>query len=174
MVIGLALHAIQNGAAYLCPAYLTYKAIKKGHQIKKWCIYWCVLGVLTSVEFMCDLVLFWLPFYRLFKILFVLYLWNPNTNGAQMLYARCLAPYLRENEARIDVAAEEVQEWLQKRFVVWREQALIALGRGAVVVLEKAQELGSPKRSADSPRIGAFTDDCGINNAINTEPAEED
>ena len=43
------------------------------------------------------------------KVLFVLYLWHPKTQGAVYLYNTVLQPFLSQNEASIDQCIEELR-----------------------------------------------------------------
>ena len=43
------------------------------------------------------------------KVLFVLYLWHPKTQGAVYLYNTLLQPFLSQNEAAIDQCIEELK-----------------------------------------------------------------
>ena len=173
MAIGFALHAVKNGVAYLWPAYLTHKALQYGHQeeSRHWIIYWCVLAFCTTIEFQTDILLFWIPFYRLFKIFFALYLWHPQTQGAQIIYERFLSAYLNKHESEIDAAVEEAQQWLDQKSCLWRDKAYGVLQRGAILALEKAQEFASP---STSPRISAMRHASRLNHAAATHECKED
>eukprot|EP00210_Caulerpa_lentillifera_P009389 g8951.t1 len=155
MVFAFVLRALENVVAYVCPAYLTYKALEYSNdkERQKWIVYWCILAWFSAMEFICDFVLFWIPFYSLGKITFVIYLWHPKTKGAEMIYREFLVPYLRQNEAKIDKTSAAWTLWISEKYVEGKERALTALGRSAVAVLEKAQEIGTPKsnREQDTP-----------------------
>ena len=43
------------------------------------------------------------------KVLFVLYLWHPKTQGAVYLYNTLLQPFLSQNEVAIDQCIEELK-----------------------------------------------------------------
>ena len=43
------------------------------------------------------------------KVLFVLYLWHPKTQGAAYLYSSMLQPFLARNEGAIDQCIEELK-----------------------------------------------------------------
>lgn len=49
------------------------------------------------------------PMYYEAKVLFVLYLWHPKTQGAVYLFNGIVQPFLAQNEAAIDQALEEVK-----------------------------------------------------------------
>lgn len=53
----------------------------------------------------CDRV----PMYYETKVLFVLYLWHPKTQGAVYLYNTFLQPFLSQNEASIDQCVVELR-----------------------------------------------------------------
>lgn len=49
------------------------------------------------------------PMYYEAKVLFVLYLWHPETQGAVYLFNHTVQPFLAQNEAAIDQALEEIK-----------------------------------------------------------------
>ena len=53
-----------------------------------------------------------LPFYYEAKVLFVLYLWHPKTQGALYLYAAYVQPFLLGHEGQIDNYMNEARTWL--------------------------------------------------------------
>ncbi len=54
-----------------------------------------------------------LPFYYEAKVLFVLYLWHPKTQGALYLYGAFVKPFLLSHEGHIDEYVSEAKTWLQ-------------------------------------------------------------
>ena len=75
---------------------------KRVTSLEGWMIYWIVVGFWTCVERVLDVSVFWLPLYNEFKVAFCIYLWHPNTRGAEFLYFSLVKPYLIMNEAVID------------------------------------------------------------------------
>ncbi|KAK9908394.1 hypothetical protein WJX75_007224 [Coccomyxa subellipsoidea] len=63
----------------------------------------------VSERMLLDLLVFWVPMYYEAKVLFVLYLWHPKTQGAVYLFNTIVQPFLVQNEAAIDQAIEEVK-----------------------------------------------------------------
>ncbi|KAL6754711.1 TB2/DP1, HVA22 family-domain-containing protein [Haematococcus lacustris] len=96
---------------YLWPVYQTYKAVSANSKdgLQHWCTYWLVLGCFLTVEWLLDYTVFWLPLYFESKLLFLLFLWHPRTQGAALIYNSCLHPLLHANEARIDSTLEEAK-----------------------------------------------------------------
>ena len=61
-------------------AYASFKAIETVDKAddKQWLTYWTVIGFLQMAEYFSDVLLYWFPFYYLFKTLIVLYLALPQ------------------------------------------------------------------------------------------------
>lgn len=61
-------------------AYASFKAIESPgkEDDKQWLTYWTVIGFVQMIEYFSDILLYWFPFYYLFKTLFVLYLALPQ------------------------------------------------------------------------------------------------
>ncbi|KAI8376918.1 TB2/DP1, HVA22 family-domain-containing protein [Blakeslea trispora] len=96
---------LTNTISWLYPAYASFKAIETPDKEddKQWLTYWTVIGFVQTAEYFSDILLYWFPFYYLFKTLFVLYLALPQFKGAQTLYNRFLRPYLLESQGNIDI-----------------------------------------------------------------------
>ncbi|KAL1921752.1 uncharacterized protein VTP21DRAFT_10394 [Calcarisporiella thermophila] len=95
---------ISNLIGYIYPAYRSFKAIESKDSADdiQWLTYWTVFGVCSIIEQFTDTILYWLPFYFLFKTIFVLWLILPQFRGANVLYTRFLRKFFLENESRID------------------------------------------------------------------------
>lgn len=65
---------------FLFIAYASFKAIESPgkEDDKQWLTYWTVIGFVQMVEYFSDILLYWFPFYYLFKTLVVLYLALPQ------------------------------------------------------------------------------------------------
>jgi receptor expression-enhancing protein 5/6 len=57
-----------------------------------------VFGFMSILEYFSDLILYWIPFYYLFKSAFILWLALPHTKGAEVVYGKVLKPFLLETE----------------------------------------------------------------------------
>ncbi|ORY92069.1 TB2/DP1, HVA22 family-domain-containing protein [Syncephalastrum racemosum] len=85
---------ITNFIGWLYPAYESFKAIEStsaSHR-KQWLTYWSVFGFIQMGEYFTDTLLYWFPFYFLFKTIFVLWLALPQFRGAEVMYTRVLQP----------------------------------------------------------------------------------
>ncbi|XP_025094131.1 receptor expression-enhancing protein 4-like isoform X2 [Pomacea canaliculata] len=88
----------------LYPAYASYKAVrtKNVKEYVKWMMYWIVFALFTSFETVSDVFLSWMPFYYEVKILFVLWMLSPMTNGSSFLFKKFVHPHLARREKDID------------------------------------------------------------------------
>ncbi|KAG1152967.1 hypothetical protein G6F37_000491 [Rhizopus arrhizus] len=102
---------LTNTISWIYPAYASFKAIESPSKEddKQWLTYWTVIGFVQTIEYFSDILLYWFPFYYLFKTLLVLYLALPQFRGAEMLYARFVRPYLLEAQTDIDAQAEKLK-----------------------------------------------------------------
>ncbi|KAG2200120.1 hypothetical protein INT46_000202 [Mucor plumbeus] len=105
----LAGQLLTNAISWIYPAYASFKAIETVDKAddKQWLTYWTVIGFLQMAEYFSDILLYWFPFYYLFKTLIVLYLALPQFRGAETLYVRFLRPYLLNAQGGIDAQTEK-------------------------------------------------------------------
>ncbi|KAK4238348.1 TB2/DP1, HVA22 family-domain-containing protein [Achaetomium macrosporum] len=91
-------------ASFLFPLFASYKALKTSDpsQLTPWLMYWVVLACVLLVESWTEWILFWVPFYAYIRLLFLLYLVLPQTQGARLIYEEHIHPRLEENEKAIE------------------------------------------------------------------------
>ncbi|KAL5470826.1 hypothetical protein EMCRGX_G028854 [Ephydatia muelleri] len=94
----------------LYPAYASFKAIRtKSHRdYTKWMMYWVVFAIFQAVETFMDVFVSWMPLYYELKIVFVLWLVLPLTEGAKQLYRVAVHPFLMQREAQIDAGISKL------------------------------------------------------------------
>lgn len=116
------------GGALLCtvvgvafPVYQSFKAVEafatmddpdnglynKAANMQFWLTYWIAFGILTTCEQFLYYIAVWFPFYYPMKIGFLLFLFMPQTRGADKVYRMLISPILKRNQARIDDAVRE-------------------------------------------------------------------
>ncbi|KAI8137342.1 TB2/DP1, HVA22 family-domain-containing protein [Fennellomyces sp. T-0311] len=108
----LAGQLLTNTISWVYPAYASFKAIETSTTAddKQWLTYWTVIGFVQIVEFFSDVLLYWFPFYYLFKTVFILWLALPQFRGAEVLYTRFLRPYLLKAQTDIDRKADDLRQ----------------------------------------------------------------
>ncbi|KAG0172308.1 ER membrane protein DP1/Yop1 [Apophysomyces sp. BC1034] len=112
----LAGQLLTNTISWVYPAYASFKAIESPSpdDDKQWLTYWTVIGFVQMVEYFSDILLFWFPFYYLFKTALVLWLALPQFRGAEIMYARFLRPFLLKAQTDIDQKTDEIRHKIGK------------------------------------------------------------
>jgi len=110
MGIGSALISRLIGVAY--PLYKSIKALetKRENEDKMWLTYWTVYGLFVVVDEFAEPLLIFIPFYFFAKVCFMIWLYNPATNGALVLYTIFFKPLLKRYETKLKDGIELVKE----------------------------------------------------------------
>jgi len=94
---------ISNFIGWLLPAYLSFRALetKGADDDIQWLTYWVIFGFFNFLESIAlGLVLYYFPFYYVFKTAFVIWLQLPATLGARTLYLSVARPLLDSSARR--------------------------------------------------------------------------
>ncbi|CAD5113142.1 DgyrCDS2332 [Dimorphilus gyrociliatus] len=96
----------------LYPAYASYKAIKTRNtkEYLKWMMYWVIFALFTCAETVADLFVCWLPFYYELKIVFIIWLLSPATQGSKIIYKKIVHRQLAKHEEEIDTYIEQASD----------------------------------------------------------------
>ena len=62
--------------------------------------YWVMYSILTLYDMSVDPFVSWLPFYDYIKLMLLLYMLIPQSNGATILYDSFAAPFLKKQEEK--------------------------------------------------------------------------
>merc|ERR1711935_829559 len=110
-------------AGFLYPSYRSFKAIHSKSQDDNLLMYWIIYGLSIVLEFFFGFILTMIPLYFEMKILFVVWLQLPQTQGAKYLYLKFIEPVLTTNESAIDHMLDnptaqitEMSHKIQKQF----------------------------------------------------------
>lgn len=91
---------------FLYPAWASFKVLEYSRGdlilVRFWLTYWVCYASFTVAEIFVDLILFWVPLYYLFKIVFLVWLFLPQTKGALLTYRYIIAPFLLRHEDNIE------------------------------------------------------------------------
>jgi len=98
---GLGGSIISKLVGFFYPAFESLKALesKKGSDDKKWLTYWVVFGLITLLEHIISPVFALVPFYFFIKMIFYIWLYIPQTNGAELIHDKFVHPYFKKYEA---------------------------------------------------------------------------
>ncbi|OBZ85569.1 Receptor expression-enhancing protein 4 [Choanephora cucurbitarum] len=126
----------------LYPAYICYKALKTNNQqeFRSLLTFWIVSITYLSFEYFSDIFLFWLPLYTEIKLILVLWLILPQTQGSSVFYANYLDPFLNTHETDIDNALLEIQAKLKETIALYGKQTLLQVKKWIMGMVFKNQE----------------------------------
>jgi receptor expression-enhancing protein 1/2/3/4 len=138
---------------FLFPIYASYKALKTSDpaQLTPWLMYWAVFGCGLLVESWTEWILGWVPFYYMARLMVLLYLVSPQTQGARHLYETYVHRFIEDNENQIDEFIVRTHERMRTAGMEYVQQA---------IELFKTKVLGMPPSepsAASTPTPGPTT-----------------
>lgn len=108
---------LSNIAGFVVPGYYSLVALETSSTADDTALltYWVVFAFLNIFEFWSRAILYWIPFYFLFKTIFLMYIGVPSLGGAQVVYRKLIRPisraYIIKNKPiskAVDDAAEGI------------------------------------------------------------------
>ena len=95
---------LTSSVGFLYPAYMSFKAIEsRGSQDDtQWLTFWVVYAICTIFDPIFNYILYFIPFYYLFKLAFYIYLFHPKSRGAETIYNLGIKKFLKSVEQHID------------------------------------------------------------------------
>ena len=108
-VLGFGASIVANLVGVLFPAFQSFKALENGElsDDNKWLTYWIVFSTFSILDHFAGIILTWVPFYFLFKLGFLIYLFMPMTDGAQVIYRSYILPLYKKYEKDLDALEEK-------------------------------------------------------------------
>ncbi|KXS14187.1 hypothetical protein M427DRAFT_112826 [Gonapodya prolifera JEL478] len=96
---------LSNLVGFLYPAWASFVAMETASTSddKQWLTYWIVFAIFNLAEHFNDFLLYWIPFYFFFKTIFAVWLYLPQSRGAEVLYTKfvkpTLSPYIAKGQS---------------------------------------------------------------------------
>lgn len=119
---------ITNLVGTVYPAFWTMKSIElKNDDDKMWLTYWVVFASFTLVDMFSVMIVKVVPFYFVMKILFLIWLFMPNSRGCYIVYHMLVKKVFKSFEGKIDGAADKMRNVAQE--YVFTEENFKQLGR---------------------------------------------
>ena len=109
---------ITNLVGTLYPAFWTIKSLEKKstEEQKKWLTYWVVFGSFIIVDMGSPVIMKFIPFYFLIKILFLMWLFMPGSNGCTIVYYLVVKKIFKYYEDKIDTYVDGAKEYANDMF----------------------------------------------------------
>lgn len=151
--------ALASVASFLFPLFASYKALNSADpaQLTPWLMYWVVLSVVVLFESWTDWILAWVPFYYYFRLMFLLYLVLPQTQGARVLYQTHLHPFLTEHEANIDEFIGSAHARLRSAGLHYLKQAIAQLKQALGLPTDPPAPPSPPPSSYAASAAASYT-----------------
>ncbi|CAK7896594.1 protein Yop1p [[Candida] anglica] len=85
---------LSNIAGFVVPAYYSLHALSTAStkDDTQLLTYWVVFAFLNVIEFWSKAILYWIPFYFLFKTIFLIYIAVPQFGGAELVFQSVIKP----------------------------------------------------------------------------------
>ncbi len=110
--IGFFERIITNLIGTVYPAYMTMKSIQSQNDDDKyWLTYWVVFAFFSLVDVFSGFLMKLIPFYFILKIVFLVWLFMPNTQGCYYVYYFVIIKLFKQVEKDIDEATEKIGEY---------------------------------------------------------------
>ncbi|KAK6465598.1 TB2/DP1, HVA22 family-domain-containing protein [Scheffersomyces coipomensis] len=89
---------LSNIAGFVVPGYYSLLALStvSKNDDTQLLTYWVVFAFLNVIEFWSKAILYWIPFYFLFKTIFLLYIGIPAFGGATTVYLNIIKPFAEQ------------------------------------------------------------------------------
>eukprot|EP00892_Ulva_mutabilis_P002669 jgi/Ulvmu1/12402/UM009_0049.1 len=188
MLSGLLCRAVTTILGFVWPAYQCFKDVESTKSdYRKWCIYWIVIVLYTSLERLADLFIFWIPLYSELKIGLVYFL--ACANGTVYMYDRLLMPFLTQHQAFIDDHVAVGRAYVQNHIssnLSWVKDMLRSKMFGLIAAVQQFQtdqqaadgaagvKAAAPNSQWRIPAVPASTPATGIGSARSESPTESD
>ncbi|KAK0709890.1 TB2/DP1, HVA22 family-domain-containing protein, partial [Lasiosphaeria miniovina] len=141
-------------ASFLFPVFASYKALKTSDpaQLTPWLMYWVVLACALLVESWTEWLLVWIPFYAYLRLLFLLYLVLPQTQGARIIYQTHVHPWLEDNEGAIEDFIASAHERLRAAGIAYIKRAIELLKTNVLGLPPSPEAAAAPPSSSGYPQ----------------------
>ena len=94
----------------LYPGFSTIKSIQKNNNKKEWLTYWVVFGTFLIFDMFSNIIVNFVPFYFVLKILFLIWMFIPGSNGCKLVYEFLITKIMKPLEQLFDSIFAEYKE----------------------------------------------------------------
>ena len=124
VVIGYLEKYITCIVGIVLPTYWSIKAIEsnEGDDDKQWLTYWAVYAVFDFLDLFAGFILKIIPFYYILKLIFLIWCFMPNTQGALIVYNHIIKKFFIKYENNLDQLVNKVMKRSQETTQRVREE----------------------------------------------------
>jgi receptor expression-enhancing protein 5/6 len=159
---------ITNLVGTLYPAFWTMKSIEmRGDDDKQWLTYWVVFAFFSIIDMFSGFILKFIPFYFFLKIIFLIWLFMPNSGGAHIIYHLLVVRVFKSFEKNIDHATDKFSEYTKE--IIYKGKDYIDNGVSITGAKVMANILGTKKASIED-FIGVDNSDADGNSLDFCDP----
>jgi receptor expression-enhancing protein 5/6 len=113
--IGFLERLITNLVGTIYPAFWTIKSIEsRSDDDKHWLTYWVVFACFTIIDMFSGFILKFIPFYFFLKIIFLIWLFMPNSQGCNIVYHLLVVRVFKCFEQDIDSASVKLGNYTKE------------------------------------------------------------
>lgn len=122
VIIGYLDKYIVSFLGVIFPAIQSIRAIESPEEDddKQWLTYWIVFGIFTFIDLFTGFILKFIPFYFVLKVLFLLWLFLPNFNGALKVYNLFVYKIFKKYERDIDAVENKAKNFINQNIANFR------------------------------------------------------
>ena len=142
VAVGVCGNLLVSIVGFLYPAYRSFKALESDEtdDDTQWLTYWVVYAFFTVFDEMTSWILNLMPFYFMIKLVLMIWMFWPTTNGARVIYNTVLAPFLRKYQDKIDKHVNNVEGGFDKGLKYVKDKAPGAMAQAGAAAFQKMNE----------------------------------
>ena len=173
----------------LYPGFSTIKSIQKNTRKKEWLTYWVVFGSFLIFDMFSNIIVKFIPFYFVLKILFLIWMFIPGSNGCKLVYEFLISKIMKPLEEFFDMFFKEYKE-VQQEIVDKAKDRGMKLMKGMKDIMNLQKKMQQKKVSlekkeknkvenninndkTDSILTSAFNPTVNVENLLSQEKKEE-
>ena len=143
VAIGVCGNLLVSIVGFLYPAYRSFKALESDDKDDdtQWLTYWVVYAFFTVFDEMTSWILNLMPFYFMIKLVLMIWMFWPTTNGALTIYNTVLAPFLRKYQDKIDKHVDSVEKKFDEGVRFAKDKAPGVMAQAGAAAFTKASEM---------------------------------
>ena len=142
VAVGVCGNLLVSIVGFLYPAYRSFKALESEDKADdtQWLTYWVVYAFFTVFDEMTSWILNLMPFYFMIKLVLMIWMFWPTTNGALVIYKSVLAPFLRKYQDKIDKHVGKAEQSFDDSLKFVKDKAPGAMAQAGAAAIQKMNE----------------------------------